>query len=154
MKFQQSLLDLELDAYTPLVVDSNRVISAKYETFKEAIQKGTYGKTAQYWHMYMDVMRFQHQIHIVVQENDFNQRLHAWEYFIPYYFATNKSNHARYILYPGLKSILEANCISRFKPKIDTLHEQPSTSVGRKPLITMQRPPVALKHLHQIVLPS
>ena len=57
-------------------------------------------------------MRFQHQIHIVVQENDFNQRLHAWEYFILHYFATNKSNYARYILYPGLKSILEANCIS------------------------------------------
>ena len=69
------LLDLELDAYTPLVGDSSRVISAKYETFKEAIQKGTYGKTAQYWHMYMDVMRF--QLQIVVQENDFNQRLHA-----------------------------------------------------------------------------
>ena len=118
------LLDLELDEYTPLVIDSSHVISAKYETFKEAIRKGTYGKTAQYWHMYMDLMRFQHQIHIAVQENDFNQRLHAWEYFIPYYFATNKSNYARYgsfylqtmksidILYPGLKRILEANCLS------------------------------------------
>ena len=69
-------------------------------------------------------MRFQHQPHVAVQENNFQQRLTAWNFFRPFYFATNKMNYASYgsyylqsmksihILYPGLKKILENNCLS------------------------------------------
>ena len=63
-------------------------------------------------------------LHTAVQENDLKQRLQAWEYFIPYCFATNKSNYARYGSfylrmmqgieenYPGLKALLKQNCLS------------------------------------------
>ena len=43
------------------------------------------------------------------QENDFNARLAAWDYFIPLYFAFNKANYARYgsFYVETLKSIEE-----------------------------------------------
>ena len=41
-------------------------------------------------------MRLQHQAHAVIQTNDFEMRLDAWERILPYYFIFNKMNHARY----------------------------------------------------------
>ena len=38
----------------------------------------------------------QHSIHTSVQENDSDLRLCGWSYFIPYYFALNKTDYARY----------------------------------------------------------
>ena len=61
----------------------------------------------------------QHVIHTAVQENDFDARLAAWNYFIPLYFAFNKPKYARcgsfYVetlksieeKYPGLKEMLK-----------------------------------------------
>ena len=78
----------------------------------------------QFWVMYLDLMYHQNEIHIAVQENDFHKRVKAWEYFIPFYFATNKNNYARYglyynqcmksidVVYPGLRPLLENNCLS------------------------------------------
>ena len=63
-------------------------------------------------------MRMQHLIHTAVQENDFDARLAAWDYFIHLYFAFNK-NYPRYgsfyvetlksieQKYPGLKEMLK-----------------------------------------------
>ena len=68
-------------------------------------------------------MEHQLRIHVTVQENNFTERIIVWEYFLSFYFATNNINHARYgsyyvqsikcinHLYPGLKEILENNCI-------------------------------------------
>ena len=65
------------------------------------------------------MMRIQHVIHTAVQENDFHARRAAWDYFIPLYFAFNKTNYARYECfyvetlksseekYPGLKEMLK-----------------------------------------------
>ena len=64
-------------------------------------------------------MRMQHVIHTAVQENNFEARLYAWEYFIPFYFVFNKTNYARYgsyyletlktieNRYPGMKVMMK-----------------------------------------------
>ena len=69
-------------------------------------------------------MQHQHRIHIVVQENNFTERIIVWEYFLSFYFAMNKVNFARYgsyyvqsmncidYLYPVLKQILENQYMS------------------------------------------
>ena len=56
--------------------------------------------------------------HTAVQENDFNMRINSWEILLPYYFALNMFNYARYgsfyletlktieYNYPGLKPML------------------------------------------------
>ena len=69
-------------------------------------------------------MKLQHQIHTSVQTNDFEMRLDTWERMLPYYFAFNKTNYARYgcyyvqslkqidECYEGLKPLLPANGLS------------------------------------------
>ena len=68
---------------------------ALYNDYLEQIRQGNLGKTAQCWLTYLDLMRMQHVIHTAVQENNFEARLYALEYFIPLYFVFNKSNYAR-----------------------------------------------------------
>lgn len=95
-----------------------------FESFKEGARQGNLGKTAQFWMIYLDMMRVQHFIHIAVQENDFDLRFYAWQFLIPFYFALDKQNYARYgsfyvetlknidRIYPGLRSLLEKKGIS------------------------------------------
>lgn len=95
-----------------------------YNEFKMKVRLGQYGKTAQFWLIYLDLMKVQHIIHTAVQENDYELRLYAWQYFIPYYFAFDKQNYARYGSYylesmlqieenyPGLKDLLKNNGLS------------------------------------------
>ena len=68
--------------------------------------------------IYLELMRNQNMIHIVVQENEFERRLQAWQEMLPFYFAINLVNYARYGSYyvemlknldqshPGLKALL------------------------------------------------
>ena len=63
-------------------------------------------------------MKMQHCIHTAFQENNFELRIKSWEFFLPFYFALNKINYARYesyyvealksieIIHPGLKEML------------------------------------------------
>lgn len=95
-----------------------------YELFRHSVRDGKIGKTAQYWLIYMDIMRIQHQIHLAVQTNDFGMRLDAWERMLPFYFTFDKTNYARYgtwyvetlknleIRYPGLKQLLQSEGLS------------------------------------------
>ena len=66
----------------------------------------------------MDLMKHEHMAHTAMQTNDFDLRVESWEKFLPFYFAFNKVNYARYgsyyytlknmeTLYPGLKDMLE-----------------------------------------------
>ena len=64
--------------------------------YLEQIRQGNLGKTTQYWLTYLDLMRMKDAIHTAVQENNFEARLYAWEYFIPFYFVFKKTNYARY----------------------------------------------------------
>ena len=112
------------DAFDARLVEVCKTISNRYEEFKQSIRNGDLGLAPIFWLMYIDLMYHQHEIHIAVQENNFNQRIRAWDYFLPFYFATNKSNYARYgiyythcmkaidQLYPGLRTLLENNCLS------------------------------------------
>lgn len=98
--------------------------SLTYENYRQNVRAGSLGKTAQFWVLYLDLIRMQHVIHTAVQENDYEMRLKAWEYFIPFYFALNKTNYARYGSYylefmkslennyPGLKDMLKTKGIS------------------------------------------
>ena len=91
------------------------MIFYSYESYHEQARNEILGKTAQFWILYLDMMRMQHVIHTAVQENDFDARLAAWNYFIPLHFTFNKTNYARYRSfyvetlisieekYPGLK---------------------------------------------------
>ena len=68
-----------------------------YENFKQDIRSGNYGKTAQFWVVYyLDIMANQHLLHTAVQEDDFFLRLHGLKYLLPFCFALNKQNYARY----------------------------------------------------------
>ena len=69
---------------------------ALYNDYLEQIRQGNFRKTAQHWLTYLDLMRMQDAIHTAVQENNFEARLYAWEYFIPFYFVFKKTNYARY----------------------------------------------------------
>ena len=101
------------------ILGNAKKISNSFETFCVNVRDGKLGKTAQFWLIYLDLMRMQHFIHTAVQENEFNLRFHAWKYFIPFYFALNKTNYARYgsfyletmrvmeTKFPGLKEMLK-----------------------------------------------
>ena len=103
---------------TEVVMDDTKEMFSSFEIYRQKIRHGDLGKTPQYWLMYLDMMRMQHVIHTAVQENNFEARLCAWKYFIPFYFAFNKINYARYgsfyleslksigINYPDLKEML------------------------------------------------
>ena len=115
---------INLGRYLVDIVEGCAEFSKEFDEFNDSARRGEHGKTAQYWLIYLDLMRNQHALHTAVQENDLKQRLQAWEYFIPYCFATNKSNYARYGSfylrmmqgieenYPGLKELLKQNCLS------------------------------------------
>lgn len=81
-----------------LVEDQHMVeFLEEYEDFKENIRKGTFGKTARFWMTYyLDVVRNIHLIHYSVQTNDYNLRLKGFKEALPFYFALNKQNYARY----------------------------------------------------------
>ena len=63
-------------------------------------------------------------IHTAVQQNNFEMRLQAWTYWIPFYFSTNLVNYARYRTfyletlknihknYPGSKELLRTTGLS------------------------------------------
>ena len=72
------------------------VLFCSYESYPQQARNCSLGKTAQFWILYLDLMRMQHVIQTAVQENDFDARLAAWDYFMPLYFAFNKTNYARY----------------------------------------------------------
>ena len=94
-------------------------IIKEYEHFRNRVKKGEFGKTAQFWVLYLDLVKNQYFAHIAVQSNNFDLRLFAWKYMIPFFFVLNKINYARYgsfytesmgnieKFYPNLKPLLE-----------------------------------------------
>ena len=89
-----------------------------YEQFRERVRNGFLGKTPQFWMICLDLMQYQHKMHIAIHENNFDQKVLFWKQFIPFYFALNKINYARYgsnyvevlnnidRLYPGMRQSL------------------------------------------------
>ena len=69
----------------------------RYQQFKEEIRNNKYGKTAKFWTVYyLDVITYLHKIHFAVQTNNFDLRLKGQTDVLPFFFALNKQNYARY----------------------------------------------------------
>ena len=95
-----------------------------YEHKKEQCRQGNYGKTAQFWMNYVEMVNTLHKLHFSVNINDFALRLHCWEELVSLCFATNKQNYARYgsyyclqlrnldLTHPGAREELEENGLS------------------------------------------
>ena len=70
---------------------------AKFEEYKDKVRKGNHGKTSQFWLVYyLDIMQNQHVLHTAIQTNNFYLRLHGLKTMLPYFFAMDKQNYARY----------------------------------------------------------
>ena len=112
------------DSFEKSLITSRANLISRYQQFKTDVRNGKLGKTAQFWMMYIDLMELQQLAHTSIQTNDYDMRLYAWENILPYYFALNKVNYARYgtcyletlkqidIRNPGLKTLLEKRKIS------------------------------------------
>jgi len=79
------------------LITASRELHECYETFRESVRSGAIGKTAQFWLLYMDLMRLQTLSHTALQCNDLGMLVHGWKSFLPMYFSMNKVNYARYI---------------------------------------------------------
>ena len=92
------LQEVALDplSYSEAVVHNSEEFFKSYGDYFQSTLSGDNGKTAQYWARYLEMMRMQTMIHTAVQENNFEMRLQAWAYWIPFYFSTNLFNYARY----------------------------------------------------------
>ena len=120
-----------------------QIVLTQYEKFKTIIRNGELGKIAQFWLIYLDLMKVQHLLHTAVQENDFNMRVLAWEKTLPFYFYFNKMNYARYGTYylqhlthietlsPGMKELLMAKEMM-FKLKQYIMSGLQSTNEGEQ----------------------
>ena len=102
-----------------------RNMMIRYNRFKEKIRHGDYGKTAQFWLLYyFDIMFNQHLTHYAVQTNNFMLRLHGLKTALPFFFALNLQNYARYgsiyvntlenldTMHPGCKELLSHKGLS------------------------------------------
>ena len=49
--------------------------------YKQRIRDGRMGTTPQFWMIYLDLMEKQHHFHTAVQEDNFDGRKCAWEFF-------------------------------------------------------------------------
>lgn len=121
------LIDLaseESDGVDRYSIRSGESLKKEFDDYQKKVRRGYLGKTAQFWLIYIDLMRLQRQYHTAVQENDFELRLASIEAFLPYYFYYNMHNYARYASYyvqvlksidlnqPGLKDLLLSSGLS------------------------------------------
>ena len=68
----------------------------KYMIYKQRVLDGQMSVTPQFWMICMDLMEKQHHFHTTAQEGKFGGTMCAWEFFLPFFFSTNKHNHVRH----------------------------------------------------------
>ena len=96
------------------LMNANKKLHDHYETFRESARSGAIGKTAQFWLLYMDLLRLQTLSHTALQCNDFGMLVHGWKSFLPMYFSMNKVNYARYSkVYIYLVKVAEIDLFQR-----------------------------------------
>ena len=112
--------------------------------------------------LYLDLMQTQHFVHLAVQDNDFEMRIRSWKFYLPLYFALQKTNCARYgsyyvkvmenieKMYPGLNDLLEKNGMS-VQAQDHSLLELKLTRAESKRSTEMPRHREESSHLPQIV---
>ena len=121
MSFSEEMYQFVIEPSLPLLKSMKNEMAEfnqLFSKFRDQVAQGKYGKTAQFWCIYLDLMKMQHWIHTTLQENDFELQIKSWKFFLPFYFALNKINYARYesyyvealksieIILPGLKEML------------------------------------------------
>ena len=93
--------ELMLDSSLPLkevnFEDKTGCIIKAAKYLREEVIEYSNGHSAQFWITYMGLVKMQFPIHTLVQEN--NLRLFCWKHFLPFSFALNKVNCARYGTY-------------------------------------------------------
>ena len=68
--------------------------------FKEKARNGNLGLTPQFWTLnYLDIMQILHQLHVAVQEGNYDSRLDAYLKMMYYICGLNKVNYKRYGIY-------------------------------------------------------
>ena len=87
------------DSVNSELIEELETLSNSYELFRKNVRYGAIGKTAQFWVMYADLMRYQVMAHTAVQENDLDTLIYCWQIFIPMYFAMNKTHYSRYVVF-------------------------------------------------------
>ena len=93
---QLAELVAEPNLFNEEIIDSNVLFIEQYEDFKNQVRCGVYGKTPQYWLQYMDLMKYHDMAHTAVKTNGFDLRVESREKILPFYFAFNMVNYARY----------------------------------------------------------
>ena len=74
-------------------------IQAYLKYYVQQVKKclnGEFGKTPQFWVMYMIMVDRQQKLHYAINTNNYNLRLLIWKESLPMWFATNKIHYARY----------------------------------------------------------
>ena len=77
------------------VAQSSRFLDS-YDEYRKTAAEGAIGKTAKYWVMHLNLMRAQSLGLAAVHQNNLKLLICAWKTFLPFYFAMNKVNYARY----------------------------------------------------------
>ena len=70
-----------------------------YERYRDEVANGSIGKTAQFWMIYLNLMRIRSFGQLAVHQNGIESLICVWKVFIPFYFAMNKTNYARYSVF-------------------------------------------------------
>ena len=68
----------------------------QYQKTMFQVLQGDYGKTPQYWATYIIAVDLQHTLHLAINMGDYDLRLECWTGSLPFFFAMNKQNYARY----------------------------------------------------------
>ena len=101
-----------------------RTFLQNYKNLKQKAIIGDFGKTAQYWIQYIDLIDRQYKLHFSIKINDYALQLKIWEESLPLCFAMNRLHYARYgtyylnqlknlhITHPGAKEEIEKIGIS------------------------------------------
>ena len=88
-------LDLKSDKMSASLAKDFDELFTNYESFRSDVRGGKIGRTAQFWTLYLDLMRHQTMAHTAVQENDIKSLMFCWKQYLPLYFALNKLHYAR-----------------------------------------------------------
>jgi hypothetical protein len=106
---------------------SNATVKAYIEHYNQQFDKclnGEFGKTPQFWALYMMMVDRQQKLHYAINKNDYNLRLLMWRKSLPLCFATNRVHYSRYgtfyvqsleyleSTHPGAKAEIEENGVS------------------------------------------
>ena len=81
-----------------VVTKSTRFLQDQ-ERYHDEVTNGSIGKSTQFWMIYLNLMRMQSFGQLAVHQSNIESLICEWKAFIPFYFATNKTNYARYSVF-------------------------------------------------------